>query len=132
VLEKATILFIGNWSLAKYLPDGSILLKAFRENTENPYVNNEEVNENVNKANVDELLNPNQLNYAITSDYRAPDKPHNKIDLGKLTDKVLGGIKPSDSKTKALDSYIWNPAKLLNGFYLGFLYLIEFCIKLIF
>jgi hypothetical protein len=104
---------------------GDILIKAFREHTEKPFVNNEEVNEIVSNSNLDELLKPNQLNYAITSDYRAPDKPHNKIDLGKLTDKVLGGIKPSDSKTKALDSYIWNPAKLLNGFYLGFLFTIK-------
>lgn len=104
---------------------GDILLKAFKEKTEKPFVNNEVVNEIVKKANLDELLNPNHLNHAITSDFRAPDKPQNKIDLGRLSDKVLGGIKPSDSKTKALDTYIWNPAKLLNGFYLGFLFTIK-------
>ena len=104
---------------------GDILLKAFKEKAEKPFVNNEVVNEIVNKANLDELLNPNHLNHAITSDFRSPDKPQNKIDLGRLSDKVLGGIKPSDSKTKALDTYIWNPAKLLNGFYLGFLFTIK-------
>ena len=104
---------------------GDILLKAFRENTEKPFVNNEEVNKIVSNSNLDELLKPNQLNYAITSDFRAPDKPQNKIDLNNLSDKVLGGIKPSDSKSKALDTFIWNPAKLLNGFYLGFLFTIK-------
>ena len=104
---------------------GDILLKAFKENTEKPFVNNEVVNEIVSNANLEELLKPNQLNYAITSDFRAPDKPNNKIDLNKLSDKLLGGIKPSDSKTKALDTFIWNPAKLLNGFYLGFLFTIK-------
>lgn len=104
---------------------GDILLKSFRENTDKPFVNNEEVNEIVSKANLDELLKPIQLNYAITSDFRAPDKPQNKIDLNNLSDKVLGGIKPSDSKSKALDTFIWNPAKLLNGFYLGFLFTIK-------
>jgi hypothetical protein len=104
---------------------GDILLRAFRENTEKPFLNNEEVNEIVSKANLDEILKPDQLNYAITSDFRAPDKPNNKIDLNKLSDKLLGGIKPSDTKTKALDTFIWNPAKLLNGFYLGFLFTIK-------
>ena len=104
---------------------GDILLKAFKENTEKPFVNNEVVNEIVSNANLEELLNPNLINYAITSDFRSPDKPQNKIDLNKLSDKVLGGIKPSDSTTKALDTYIFDPFKLLNGFYLGFLFTIK-------
>jgi hypothetical protein len=57
------------------------------------------------------------------SAHRVPVYPSVQLPFG--SDKLLGGIKPSDSKTKALDTFIWNPAKLLNGFYLGFLFTIK-------
>ena len=104
---------------------GDILLKAFKDNNEKPFVDNEKVNDVVLNSKLEKILDPNLLNHEITSDFLSPDKPQNKINPSEISDRILVGFKQNDSKTKPLDKFIWNPSKLLNGFYLRFLFTIK-------